>query len=305
MSATNENTKTIFFTIARMNPPTPGHMKLIKELISKAAENKEKDVFVILSRTMNDENPIPCDKTSQNISKSFMLENLENSLKQNMIREYPQKSQEISQVNVHFRCIAETDFEKTPFQTLRQIVNENLREPIKFIKLFVILGMDRSSMIESISNVFLKDESIISVESTLLQRTGMEKLKSKSLDELYTENINDVEPSQYSASFVRKIVSFGPDTIEDIEQKREHLKSLDKNQLTTEQLQIQKEIKFYDDFHVIYDPYFEKEIVDKIYLSIKKGMASNTKPKRNTTSVLGKRKSLNGGRKTRKNKKKN
>ena len=43
--------RTIIFTIARMNPPTPGHLLLIKTLTTEAIERDVNDVFIILSKT--------------------------------------------------------------------------------------------------------------------------------------------------------------------------------------------------------------------------------------------------------------
>ena len=52
---------TIIFTLARMNPPTPGHLYLIQRLIEEGINKGVDIVYVILSKTNdNDENPIPC-----------------------------------------------------------------------------------------------------------------------------------------------------------------------------------------------------------------------------------------------------
>ena len=51
-----ENLNTIIFTIARMNPPTPGHLSLITYLIKEAVRLNVPKVFLILSKT-NNSNP--------------------------------------------------------------------------------------------------------------------------------------------------------------------------------------------------------------------------------------------------------
>ena len=54
---------TIIFTIARMNPPTPGHLFLIESLIRKAISINVDQVYVILSESNSDnENPITCEE---------------------------------------------------------------------------------------------------------------------------------------------------------------------------------------------------------------------------------------------------
>ena len=46
---------TIIFTLARMNPPTPGHLYVIKKLIEEGINKNAEKVYVILSKT-NDNN---------------------------------------------------------------------------------------------------------------------------------------------------------------------------------------------------------------------------------------------------------
>ena len=61
MSIEYNNDNTIIFSIARMNPPTPGHMFLIETLIREAIDKNVNDVYVILSKTNNNQDdPIPC-----------------------------------------------------------------------------------------------------------------------------------------------------------------------------------------------------------------------------------------------------
>jgi hypothetical protein len=61
MSINYNNDNTIIFTLARMNPPTPGHLFLIQQLIQEAISKGVEEVFIILSKSnSDDENPIPC-----------------------------------------------------------------------------------------------------------------------------------------------------------------------------------------------------------------------------------------------------
>ena len=61
MNIQYNNNNTIIFTLARMNPPTPGHLFLIKNLIEEAIKLNVNHVYIILSKTNdNNENPISC-----------------------------------------------------------------------------------------------------------------------------------------------------------------------------------------------------------------------------------------------------
>ena len=70
---------TVIFTLARMNPPTPGHLYLIERLIEEGIQKNANKVYVILSKTNdNNENPIPCSEkinilgTAEDISKTMV-----------------------------------------------------------------------------------------------------------------------------------------------------------------------------------------------------------------------------------------
>jgi nicotinic acid mononucleotide adenylyltransferase len=63
----------IIFTIARMNPPTPGHMMLVKTLIKEAGKNK---VYILLQAGLGagkeKKNPLTCGE-----KKRYLLEMIE------------------------------------------------------------------------------------------------------------------------------------------------------------------------------------------------------------------------------------
>jgi len=55
--------KRVLFTIGRMNPPTPGHKKLIKQMMTDAVDNNIPTIYIILSSTTGDEkNPLECEE---------------------------------------------------------------------------------------------------------------------------------------------------------------------------------------------------------------------------------------------------
>ena len=45
------NSNTLIFTVGRMNPPTPGHLELIREMLTMAKAKNIKQVYIFLSET--------------------------------------------------------------------------------------------------------------------------------------------------------------------------------------------------------------------------------------------------------------
>ena len=54
------NSNTLVFTVGRMNPPTPGHLELIREMLTFAKEKNITQVYIFLSETRGAKDPIPC-----------------------------------------------------------------------------------------------------------------------------------------------------------------------------------------------------------------------------------------------------
>jgi phosphopantetheine adenylyltransferase len=91
--ATKENS--MVCTVGRMNPPTPGHMKLVRRLILTAVELNLDEVQVFLSGNNKDsKNPLICEE-----DKKRFLEKMTESMQSKMSE--PAKS-----VHVKFECFA-------------------------------------------------------------------------------------------------------------------------------------------------------------------------------------------------------
>ena len=61
--------------MARMNPPTPGHLSLIQTLIETAIVLDIKHVYISLSKTHdNQSDPLPCEKDKESPEISFKTE---------------------------------------------------------------------------------------------------------------------------------------------------------------------------------------------------------------------------------------
>ena len=92
---------TIIFTIARMNPPTPGHIYLLENMIEKALDANVNKINIILSATIDTEkNPIECEEKRQ-IIYNYGFETAKNNVKKKM----PDKSSEINNINAEIICL--------------------------------------------------------------------------------------------------------------------------------------------------------------------------------------------------------
>jgi hypothetical protein len=96
------NNNTIIFTISRMNPPTPGHLLLIQKLIEEAIRQNVPKVYVILSKTNdNNENPIDCpEKINVLNGNEGVVKTMISELKNTMIGEVNRQQQEHNASNI-------------------------------------------------------------------------------------------------------------------------------------------------------------------------------------------------------------
>jgi hypothetical protein len=115
----------------RMNPPTPGHMRVLEELIMQGIQKETNEVYVVLSKKNNDEyNPMNCkDKIyylngfNENEQKnkanfgSYKDDSMVFALKREMIKK-------INNTKPIFECVDERQFE--PFDKVRDIIQNKL-----------------------------------------------------------------------------------------------------------------------------------------------------------------------------------
>jgi nicotinic acid mononucleotide adenylyltransferase len=238
---------TIIFTLARMNPPTPGHLYVVQRLIETALEKNADKVYVILSKTNdNNENPIDCESkrkvlgSPENTSKTMIQ-----SLKEKMIKETSdqERKSQIENIKVNTVCVPD-ERGATPFTPLGRII-----KGMNDVNLFLVIGDDRKNMLDSITDTFMKpDGNVQSVDGEILPREEMGEYKSKSKDPEQLDKlvISEVPVNAMSASFVRNIV---------------------KNDRK-------------DKFTELYEPYLENSKIDTLYEEVKSGLSKppNTKP---------------------------
>jgi nicotinic acid mononucleotide adenylyltransferase len=208
MSIEYNNDNTIIFSIARMNPPTPGHMFLIETLIREAMDKNVNDIYVILSKTNdNQDDPIPCPEKI-NVLSNDILKSMIYSLKQKMILEAGENVElirKIERINIHTICVPEVP-RATPFTPLIPIIGS--KEGVPNVNLILIIGDDRKNMADSITDFFFKWPNIFSVDARILPREEMSEFKAVSKDpsKLDALVISEVPINAMSASFVRNIV---------------------------------------------------------------------------------------------------
>jgi hypothetical protein len=240
------NNNFLIFTIGRMNPPTPGHLGLIKKLIEKALDMDTDKVFIILSKSIDEKNPLACENpTNAELSyKKQLIDPMVTVLKEQMKHDIIETSkiEKIDNIRVVTICVPDIKG-ATPFTPLYSIIYGK-EEPYHFftdtssLDVFMIIGDDRADLLDSVKKQLVGKEKINSVNGYVLPRDNMSTFSEMSCDQLSELDISTVPTSAFSASFVRNIV---------------------KCQLK-------------DSFDDIYRPYFQQDIIDKLYISIQNGL---------------------------------
>ena len=203
-----ENLNTIIFTIARMNPPTPGHLSLITYLIKEAVRLNVPKVFLILSKTNNsNKDPIPCDKNPNAPDLSFKTEIIDL-----MVAKLQQRLG--TNISVICRCVSNTPTppgirQPTTFSTLSDIIYKDFKD-VKNLNLIMFVGDDRVSLIDSVtSSYYLKDDNIRSMNGIPTDRPEMTTYKNLSDEQLENLSIETIPTDSFSGSLVRRFVFLG------------------------------------------------------------------------------------------------
>ncbi len=197
----------IIFTIARMNPPTPGHLLLVRRLIQEAITTGTDKVYILLSKTDNDkENPLDCRYKQSILGNEEELDLTDTMIeneKQIMIDETTDEDlrERIRQIKVITKCAVHG----SPVSLISPLIKSTEYEG-KRLNLFLIIGIDRKELLDSIIKSFSKQSNVDSVGGIALTRPDMERYKSLSPRSLTTIDIDTVPVEALSASFIRKIV---------------------------------------------------------------------------------------------------
>lgn len=186
---------TFIFTFSRMNPPHPGHLKLIKTMIYKAIELNMQKVFVFLSKTKDAKNPLYCKSENENekhsVYKSEILNQMIPSYKKELISEesLAENKSKIENIEVVVECTPNISQLTTPMMRFKDKTHK--------INTFMVVGSDRESFIKTFSKIFGKMDFIHEMDGMVLKRDD----NSGSFD------VNNI--ATYSASKIREKVKKG------------------------------------------------------------------------------------------------
>jgi len=144
------NESTIIFTIARMNPPTSGHMLLIKTMMLKALELNLTQINLILSGTVDKKkNPIKCSEKRFFLLDQTLHPNLIEALKTQLINENPTKTEEINGMQVKIVCMDDPldpeIYGKHPIFKSINFILMNYGYPKDGLNMILMIGEDRIS----------------------------------------------------------------------------------------------------------------------------------------------------------------
>lgn len=214
---TPENT--FIFSFVRMNPPTPGHMSLVGTMINKAIDLNADRIYIITSSSVDGKNPLPCSsdaipkpKTKNEaailsqmqpnlIYKSSVLDKMVASYKQQLINSETDEDKKMQIANLNVIVICSIG---NPFSFIHNIIKTDFVEKgVPNINMFFIVGRDRADFLDTIVDNFRQRDYINSISGLVLPREGMEALKNQGMG---TRSISDIDPSEYSASFIRNLV---------------------------------------------------------------------------------------------------
>jgi nicotinic acid mononucleotide adenylyltransferase len=265
MNIDYRNDNTIIFSFVRMNPPTPGHLLVIQSMINQAIKLNVNKVYVMLSNSMDEKNPIPCSIDTIPKPKTKKMETIiaansidyafKSDILKEMIQNYKAKmistvtSQQeknfISSMEIKIVCSS-----GNPFGFIDSILHTDfLEQGISDINIFFIVGQDRSDFVDRIVEMFEKKDYIKSIDALVLPREGMTKLINKGYGET---SVTDIPLEQFSASFVRKLVKNGQKT----------------------------------EFDEIYRPYLQRDAINKLFDTIANGLIVYGKPQKSTVATV-------------------
>ena len=219
----------------RMNPPTPGHMRLLEKLIMEGSEKETNEVYIVLSKKNNDmSNPINCkdkiyylngfnEDEQQNEANfgSFKDDSMVYALKRKMIEKYPDIPQEkINNMKVIIKCVDDRQF--GPFDKVRDIIQNKLSmlriEDGQTLGIYLVVGDDRQGTLKNmetsikINNQKLNEIFDISTfEEIVIPREDIGDFQTMSLEDISRMNINEISPNQISGSLVRKLATDNPE----------------------------------------------------------------------------------------------
>lgn len=207
MSAAEEVTDTFIFCFVRMNPPTPGHLELIKTMIYKAIELNAKNAYILLSTTVNEKNPLMCEpapgQAVDPVYKKAILEEMVATFKQQLIDEEqnPENIPKLERLTIIIQCAS-----GNLFGPIYSILTDQFAG-IHKINIFFIVGRDRVDLLDSVADQLIIQDKINTVDGLILDRSGMSELLDR--PDILEIPLESIPINSLSASYVRKLVKHG------------------------------------------------------------------------------------------------
>jgi nicotinic acid mononucleotide adenylyltransferase len=163
MSINTENT--IIIGIGRMNPPTPGHILIFKDMINMALTNNVTQINFILSSTEDrTRNPLNCDRKRELLLNTTSYAIID-TVKEQMIAENTTNQEQIKNMKVNIICSPRT---KSPIPDAFYKILREYGYPREGIKIILVIGKDR----ENEFNWLVKNKNPpIEMEQYILERS--------------------------------------------------------------------------------------------------------------------------------------
>jgi len=193
----------ILFTIGRMNPPTPGHLELIRTMIIQAISNNVPRIDIILSHSVGDsKNPLDCNTKYGYLVEERMIERLREQMIASVVGNAVMQ-EKIANLLIVVRCM--TPGRSPVLAAVDDVVNENIgtRGLTENIVARIMVGADRD-FTKMMEPYLAKHEPPILFEQISVPRDNMEEYANMTMEEL--ESIDKIPVQSISASFVRNVV---------------------------------------------------------------------------------------------------
>ena len=163
MNTIKNNENMILFTIGRMNPPTSGHILLIRTMIETALQKNLSQINIILSSTVdNKKNPLSCDE-----KRFFLLNFMIHHLKEIMKIEQPMTSTSIENIQVNIVCMSDIvnpKYGNHPIlKSIQYILNDLYGYPRENLEMFLFIGEDRIKDYDWIQKSLLNKKPRVSI----------------------------------------------------------------------------------------------------------------------------------------------
>jgi hypothetical protein len=201
---------TIISTIARMNPPTPGHLLLVERMILEAASNNLTQISIILSHSVDsDENPLDCWT-----KRDVFLHTSIDRFKEHLALTHPELERNIRSVNVVIVCMDDPFQEEVPeisasttpiLKALNYILFKFYMYPREGLNVKLFIGDDRDYS-KFLGPSLTRKAVRVGFEQIQLERTSMATFKSMKCPQLRDLDVDSVPIPAMSASLVRNLI---------------------------------------------------------------------------------------------------